>query len=966
MPAAFALLCLILPFSLEAQTDSSAPARGRLQETFSVKPSLDRQIPPQPRPVPPSRLDPTLRAWAVPRRMIEAPDVERLKSEDRARQIQQLHRKVRAGVVLEHAPIRTDAGVWAVMADGRNAWMLEIGSPGAKAIRLRLRDLALAEGARLFILAAEGDGPAEVTATSKKDYFSVPVPGDAVRLEALLPAGARREEFSITIEGVGYLYRDPASEKLGGDYDAGACNLDAKCYPVWQESGDSTVHIMFEDAQYIYSCSSAMVNNLTADLSPYLLTANHCIDSQALASSVTAFFGHETTTCNTPPSISYSSGGGATYLNGSADADITLLQFNGWILPGTVFAGWTLDTSATPQAITGIHYPEGSYRRISFGKRQIDNFSFPNFHRVIWDSGVTEPGSSGSPLFNASHQVMGTLWGGSSSCQTPKAADYYGKLSLAYSSLTGPNGNYLETGLPDDSLPANHSKVEAYTLVLPSETKNLIVKASAEDWFKITVPADKYFIAVVKDDSNLDHAFGELYDEAGNLLRQTVGRQDLPTLVSGSSKNLYVRVVPSEGFTRVPYSIKVYYLDPVLPVVSSFGATAVSYRTISLQGTTSLGYFPVATAFEYSTDSSFATFQSVAGISLSPPCCDSGFRYAYVDPLIPGTNYWARFAATNVAGTTRSTAAAVTLPVFPVPTLNFPADGVTRVQFSPLTLAWDQVAGTSFDVYFGTAANPPFLQSTTAKFLQFQTLPATKYYWRLVARDLGESASSVIKGFTTIGPLTVSSGWLDFPSGLVNSKSTGQNVTVTNQGPAASAVLVTVPPSFSSGSNCPSQLAPAASCIVTTYFQPVSTGFISGYVKISSAPGFEEQVYVTGTAYDIQLALSRPGRPSRGGSGGGSAAQRSAMVTVAGQGAPGSSASVTCAAPAGVTCSLSMGEVPLDGGAHAIEVSAVSTGQRRAARLGAFNRAERTVTVRVTASFGGGSRSVDVPLVVGQ
>ncbi len=52
---------------------------------------------------------------------------------------------------------------------------------------------------------------------------------------------------------------------------------------------------------------------------------------------------------------------------------------------------------------------------------------------VQWFSGVTEPGSSGSPLFNASQQFIGQLWGGSSSCAEPYETDEYGRFNVTYS-----------------------------------------------------------------------------------------------------------------------------------------------------------------------------------------------------------------------------------------------------------------------------------------------------------------------------------------------------------------------------------------------------------------------------------------------------------------------------------------------------------------------------------------------------
>ena len=54
--------------------------------------------------------------------------------------------------------------------------------------------------------------------------------------------------------------------------------------------------------------------------------------------------------------------------------------------------------------------------------------------RVIdWDDGTTEPGSSGSPLFNQDHQVIGQLHGGGAACGNSES-DWYGKF---FTSWTG-------------------------------------------------------------------------------------------------------------------------------------------------------------------------------------------------------------------------------------------------------------------------------------------------------------------------------------------------------------------------------------------------------------------------------------------------------------------------------------------------------------------------------------------------
>jgi hypothetical protein len=58
--------------------------------------------------------------------------------------------------------------------------------------------------------------------------------------------------------------------------------------------------------------------------------------------------------------------------------------------------------------------------------------------QVSWDRNTTtEPGSSGSPLFDNVGRIIGQLWGGGASCQNLSSPDYYGRVSNSWN----PNGS---------------------------------------------------------------------------------------------------------------------------------------------------------------------------------------------------------------------------------------------------------------------------------------------------------------------------------------------------------------------------------------------------------------------------------------------------------------------------------------------------------------------------------------------
>src|SRR5262249_41613307 len=58
-----------------------------------------------------------------------------------------------------------------------------------------------------------------------------------------------------------------------------------------------------------------------------------------------------------------------------------------------------------------------------------------NFLKVRWESGVTEPGSSGAPLWIGSAtdpQLVGALSGGSSSCNNQSGVDVFNRFDVAF------------------------------------------------------------------------------------------------------------------------------------------------------------------------------------------------------------------------------------------------------------------------------------------------------------------------------------------------------------------------------------------------------------------------------------------------------------------------------------------------------------------------------------------------------
>ena len=86
---------------------------------------------------------------------------------------------------------------------------------------------------------------------------------------------------------------------------------------------------------------------------------------------------------------------------------------------------------------TGIHHPSGDVKKIC---RENDSPFHSNaagaavWYINQWEEGVTEPGSSGSPLFDQNHRIIGQLYGGLAACSGTNnngQYDYYGRIGVS-------------------------------------------------------------------------------------------------------------------------------------------------------------------------------------------------------------------------------------------------------------------------------------------------------------------------------------------------------------------------------------------------------------------------------------------------------------------------------------------------------------------------------------------------------
>ncbi len=423
------------------------------------------------------------------------------------------------GIVRPVASAALSSGVASALPDGRVAWRLVLRSPGAVGLRVHFSRFSLS-GAEVWLypagVAAQAGGPYSAQGPiGTGEFWSPRIPSDSVVVEYDAPYGATPgEALPFAIDGVAHLWTSPPPAQIpesSTSTGAAACELDVSCYANYVALASGVVMYEFiGSGGGSYVCSGAMINAAANNFTPYLLTAHHCVSSDTEAQTVQAYFFYQTSTCNgTPPDLySVPTVSGASYLAGAPipQGDYALLLLDSPAPSGTYFFGWSVSDPSIGFNVTGIHHPEGSWTRIAFGTRapdaevsisgQIGPASL--YYQVNFTQGLTEPGSSGSPLLNGSNEIVGTLTGGpdigptESICSINPYDTTYSRFSDAYPAIS----SYLNQ-LPVSSVTVSPTALnfnETNGVWANGGTVNLTIQSPTAAIFSVTT-ADSWLTA---------------------------------------------------------------------------------------------------------------------------------------------------------------------------------------------------------------------------------------------------------------------------------------------------------------------------------------------------------------------------------------------------------------------------------------------------------------------------------------
>ncbi len=244
-----------------------------------------------------------------------------------------------------------------------------INSPGAEGLRIGLALAHAPSGLTLRFRGSAVDaavyGPLDASHIAAAPLFWSPLlDGDTAVVELALPQGVSMAGATIRLPMLSHLAIGTAALKqadpLGNIGASGPCEIDVACIgpPLQQQAAtaiDATARILLVDHGSSYLCTGTLLNDSALSLTPYLYTANHCIDNDdndvaasrgdpaAVAQTFETFWRFQTDTCGVDDeaNVNFSElTSGATLLARGVDYDWALVRLNQAPPAGAAFAAW--------------------------------------------------------------------------------------------------------------------------------------------------------------------------------------------------------------------------------------------------------------------------------------------------------------------------------------------------------------------------------------------------------------------------------------------------------------------------------------------------------------------------------------------------------------------------------------------------------------------------------------------------
>ena len=397
-----------------------------------------------------------------------------------------------------------NSGKWTTIPSGRRVWNLAITSPGAYSLSLVFEKFRLPKGGQLFVYNYTDDrvlGAFTERNNKTSGRFAIePIAGEDLIIEYIEPLNP---EFKAELQ-LGKVYHDFKNifRLLGAKNTevkstSGSCNVNINCPKGlnWQVEKRAVCHITYAG----FIASGTLMNNTKKDGKAYILTAHHVINEESIAEVAIFYFNYEAESCEGTSGTRSQSISGSNLRATTNHLDFSLLEMSS--IPPSIYqayyAGWDRSGNVPSQTVC-IHHPNGDVKKISMDDNAPLTASYSDsdytfdmnthWHIENWELGTTEGGSSGSPLFDTNHRVVGDLTGGDANCFNP-INDYFAKFSSSWNTYPAKE-NQLKYWLDPENTGALF--LDGYSPSIQIDKSIACVESDVEISFPFVMAYDTY------------------------------------------------------------------------------------------------------------------------------------------------------------------------------------------------------------------------------------------------------------------------------------------------------------------------------------------------------------------------------------------------------------------------------------------------------------------------------------------
>ncbi len=491
-----------------------------------------------------------------------------------------------------------NSGKW-VVVNGMRIWRVAIRSTGAYSLNILFDRAILPTGASIFIYSSDRQilrGAFNANNEQTSGMLPIyPLPVDEIVVEYNEPESvAVRGELHIS--QVNHGYKNVIGTRPLGE--AGLCNMDVYCQGalLMIKEKQAVVQLVIAGTDL---CTGTLLNNTKRDKTPYLLTAGHCITSAGDAQKTVFSFNYESPYCGKSGSMNGYADQSMTgsILRARSDSlDFALVELEMMPPPEyrPYYAGW--DRGKTiPASTRTVHHPKGDVKKVSIDNDPPGSANYsPSDHAANsfwlirkWDIGTTEAGSSGGPLFSNENLVVGTLTGGTATCDN-STDDYFSMFSFQWN-YTNMTTRQLKKWL--DSGNTGETKVEAIDPYINGSVCNQFSDVAPDEKYElIKLSNGKGYIAGHNSMRTTSYAQAFNTTEKTTLSAFSVGIAKAITGVNNSNSSVVFQIYSLNVNTGVPGTLLKSVQLPIKSLKTAAMNFVVLDQPLTITGKYFIGY----------------------------------------------------------------------------------------------------------------------------------------------------------------------------------------------------------------------------------------------------------------------------------------------------------------------------------------------------------------------------------------